>query len=82
MVHIFTVNGKFGIVCAQKYAKNLILGFKHRTSRMKIVRDEELQLKNHLDEEYQDDLYHATHLLHCGDIFCSAFNWLARKFTD
>jgi len=78
-IHVFKIFILSGLFMGHIFT---VSGFKHRTSRMKIVRDEELQLNNHLDEEYQDDAYHATHLLHCGDIFCSAFNWLARKFTD
>ena len=52
------VRGKFGIV--ENFFSIILAGnFKYRTSRSKMVHD----------QEYQDDLNHSIHLLHCGDIF-------------
>ena len=59
LILVGVVSGKFSSIRIF-FPKSLLAGrFKHQTSRTKMAHD----------EEDQDDLNHASHLLHCGDIF-------------
>ena len=58
MILVGLVSGMFALV--RFFSKIILAGrFKHPTSRSKMAHD----------EEYQDDLTHSSHLLHCADIF-------------